>query len=400
MRIICFGIASLIAGTLAATAAAAAPKETVLYSFDTIGGGFPDGDLVLQGSGTLIGTASGLGSNASPYGQVYMLKQSAHGWKFRTLHAFDGQDGATPMRGLTAGAAGSYYGTTSSGGTSNDGAIFELTKTGQGWTETVLANMQSADSTPQGRLLLEKRALYGTSVGGNGSAFKLVADGHSWKSTILNIFSGNDGKYPEGGLIQDPKTGVFYGTTAEGGADSCGNVFALARSGGKWKETVLYSFRCGTDGADPQSSLVEDKAGALYGTTYYGGNLRAGHQQSGAGTVFKLAQSGGKWKETVLYSFVGSDGEFPECHDGLLIGKDGALYGTTSEGGDYDRGTAFRLAIKGGADQESVLHSFGAYGDGEYPQGGVVQDAKSSALYGSTFSGGAYGYGAVFRIVP
>ncbi|HEY3776858.1 MAG TPA: choice-of-anchor tandem repeat GloVer-containing protein [Rhizomicrobium sp.] len=393
-------MAALLGGALAGNAAAAAPTETVLYSFDTIGGGFPGGDLLLQGSGTLIGTASGLGSNASPYGQVFMLKSSGKGWTFKRLHAFDGQDGATPMRGLTAGATGSFYGTTSEGGASNKGTVFELTKGAQGWTETVLADLQAKDATPEGRLLLYKSALYGTTVGGNGSAFKLVADGRNWKSTILETFSGDDGKNPLGGLIRDPRTGVFYGTTEMGGVNACGNVFALAKPGGKWKETTLYSFRCGKDGADPESSLVEDSSGALYGTTYYGGNLGAGHANSGAGTVFKLGRKTGKWTETVLYSFVGNDGEFPEDADGLLLGKDGALYGTTSEGGEYDRGIAFRLTIAGGAPQETVLHSFGAYGDGEYPEGGVIQDAKSGTLYGTTFSGGAYGYGAVWKIVP
>jgi uncharacterized repeat protein (TIGR03803 family) len=329
-----------------------------------------------------------------------MLKPTIRGWKFQSLHTFDGQDGATPMRGLTQGAAGSFYGTTSSGGSSNKGIVFELTKSGQSWTETVLADLGKSDSNPEGRLLLDGNALYGTTVGGNGSAFKLVASGRNWKSTILQTFSGDDGKYPLGGLIRDPKTGVFYGTTAMGGANACGNVFALARSGGKWKETVLYSFRCGSDGADPQSSLVEDSSGALFGTTYYGGNLGAGYANSGGGTVFKLAQAKGKWTETVLYSFTGNDGEYPEDHDGLLIGTDGALYGTTSEGGEYERGTLFKLTISGGAPQEMVLHSFGAYGDGEYPQGGVSLDAKSGALYGTTFSGGAYGYGAVWQFVP
>lgn len=102
----------------------------------------------------------------------------------------------------------------------------------------------------------------------------------------------------------------------------------------------------------------------------------------------------------MLHSLADSDGEYPEDHDGLLIGTDGTLYGTTSEGGAYDRGTLFRLTIAGGQAKETVLHSFGAYGDGEYPQGGVVQNTKTGALYGTTFSGGASGYGAVWQFVP
>lgn len=101
--------------------ASAAPQETVLYSFETVGGGFPDGDLVVEKSGALIGTASGSGSDASPFGRNFQLRPSKNGWKFHTLLSFDGQDGATPMRGLTAGAAGSFYGTTTAGGSANRG---------------------------------------------------------------------------------------------------------------------------------------------------------------------------------------------------------------------------------------------------------------------------------------
>ncbi|MGH6878224.1 MAG: choice-of-anchor tandem repeat GloVer-containing protein [Rhizomicrobium sp.] len=397
MRIICWVLPVAIAATTALGLPAAARTESVLYSFDTIGGGFPDGDLLLDKSGALIGTASGSGSRSSPYGQIFMLSPAHTGWKFKTLVAFDGQDGATPMRGLTRDSSGLLYGTTVDGGAYGRGAVFTLRRSGHVWTEAVLYDFQSGAVKPEGPLVVTKGKLYGTAVGGKGTAFELKPSGNSWRASVLKTFNGDDGKYPLGGLLRDPKTGALYGTTEIGCTYSCGNVFELARSGGQWSETVLYSFHCGKDGANPQSTLVEDSSGALYGTTYFGGDLAAGYRNSGAGTVFKLAPSGGGWAETVLYSFSGSDGEYPEDHDGLLLGKDGAFYGTTSEGGDYECGVLFKLVLSRGAVKETVLHSFGRVGDGEYPEGGVIEDAKTGALYGSTFSGGAYGYGTVYR---
>jgi uncharacterized repeat protein (TIGR03803 family) len=101
-----------------------------------------------------------------------------------------------------------------------------------------------------------------------------------------------------------------------------------ARIGEAWTETVLYSFAGGSEGANPAAGLVIGPDGSLYGTTQYGGS-------SNLGTVFRLrspAKAGKAWTETVLHSFAGgSDGANPVA--GLVIGPNGALYGTTTLGG-------------------------------------------------------------------
>jgi uncharacterized repeat protein (TIGR03803 family) len=199
------------------------------------------------------------------------------------LHSFTGTggDGALPMAGLVRDAAGNLYGTT-----------------------------------------VEGRAYGGQcgGFGGCGTIFKIDPTG---KETVLYVFTGEtDGQAP-GGLLRD-LAGNLYGTTAFGGAGAAGTVFKLDASG---KKTVLYSFTGGTDGDEPVGPLVRDKGGNFYGVTNVGGGKGC---SSGCGTVFKLSKAG---KETILYRFTGGvDGAYPVA--GLLRDKAGNLYGTTLYGGD------------------------------------------------------------------
>jgi len=202
---------------------------------------------------------------------------------------------------------------------------------------------------------------------------------------VLYKFKGGpDGANPNGGLIQDQQ-GNLYGTTQGGGVYKSGTVFKLNRAG---KETVLYSFTGGTDGGTPTAGVVRDTAGNLYGTTYAGGAYNGG-------TVFELNDLGG---ETVLHSFLGgTDGLVP---NGLLLDKSGNLFGTTFNGGDPNCddgngcGTVFKLDT---AEQYAVLSSFIGAPDAAYPTAGVIQDPAGN-LYGTTFMGGLYDEGAVFRL--
>jgi uncharacterized repeat protein (TIGR03803 family) len=125
------------------------------------------------------------------------------------------------------------------------------------------------------------------------------------------------------------------------------SFLALALPAAASREKALYAFRDGADGVDPNGPLVADATGALYGTTYMGGN---GGGNCGCGTVFKLTPSGSGYVESVLYSFKldGNDGHYPVA--GLAIDSSGALYGTTSSGGfatrqcsDSGCGTVFKL---------------------------------------------------------
>ena len=375
-----FLLAALVS---AATRPAHGQAETVLYSF----AGSPDGASpyygtpVLDKKGNLYGTT--LVGGAGGYGTAFKVTPSG----IETiLHSFNASgDGAYPEAGVVLDKKGNLYGTTSFGGAYGYGTVFKVTPSG---AETILHTFGGGGdgAYPEAGVVLDKkRNLYGTTSFGGGSGygtvFKVTPSG---AETILYGFgaSGQEG-IPYGGVILD-KLGNLYGTTTYGGTYDLGTVFELTPSG---TETILYSFG-GTsrDGYYPQASLVLDKKGNLYGTTLAGGTYYEG-------TVFKLTPSG---TETVLYSFgsVNEDGYYPQA--ALTLGKKGNLYGTTPEGGAYDAGTVFEVTPSG---TETILHSFGASGDGVNPYGSLALDTQGN-LYSTTAFGGAYGSGTVFEVTP
>ncbi|MGO9484998.1 MAG: choice-of-anchor tandem repeat GloVer-containing protein [Rhodomicrobium sp.] len=207
-------------------------------------------------------------------------------------------------------------------------------------------------------------------------------------------FTGASGSQPNSSLISDAK-GALYGTTCYGGASQSqyeigyGTVFKLtppASGTGSWTETVLYSFMGGTtDGRCPVGNLVMDAQGALYGAVQMGGPL-------GQGYIFKLtppASGTSAWTETILHSFGSSpDGNSPVA--GVIFDAHGSLYGTTAYGGTANNGTVYKLTppVSGnGAWTETIMYSFQGQPDGSYPIGSLVFDAKG-ALYGTTVWGG------------
>jgi hypothetical protein len=161
---------------------------------------------------------------------------------------------------------------------------------------------------------------------------------------ILYSFTNeSNGIYPYGGLAIS-ESGVLYGTLSGGGEHNSGTVFSLnpVSGGAAWKEKVLHKFRAGPGGGEPYTDVVVGPGGALYGTTAFGGQRSCsdGHGGPiGCGTVFSLSRptsAGGAWVGTVLYAFQGgADGSNP-IHAGLVLGRDGVLYGTTTSGGGGD----------------------------------------------------------------
>ena len=156
--------------------------------------------------------------------------------------------------------------------------------------------------------------------------------------------------------------------------------FELRATGGTF--TILHAFTGGTDGQLPYAGLIRDAAGNLFGTTYLGGAFNGG-------TAFRLNSSG---KETLLHSF----GSSPDGIDPIagLVANGADLYGCTPNGGSYSVGAVYKLDKSG---NETLLHSFGGPTDGVQPQGALIHDASGN-LYGTTYSGGAFGYGTVFKI--
>jgi uncharacterized repeat protein (TIGR03803 family) len=279
----------------------------------------------------------------------------AQGQTFIVLHKFIGPpDGGFPNGGVIVDSKANLYGTTSEGGT-------------------------------------------GSCNGGCGTVFKLSPSG---TETVLYSFTGTngDGKYPQGGLVRDT-AGNLYGATYGGGTSGtacngygCGTVFKLSPSG---TETVLYSFSGGVDGATPESGVIRDSAGNLYGTTHLGGVYNWG-------TVFKVDTSG---TETVLHSFDGAHGDAGDALGGLILDSAGMLFGTTQGGGIINQhclpdlamgcGTVFQITTAGA---ETVLYKFTGYKDGNTPSGNVAQDSEGN-LYGTSQPFPTpVGYGTIFEL--
>jgi uncharacterized repeat protein (TIGR03803 family) len=195
--------------------------------------------------------------------------------------------------------------------------------------------------------------------------------------TLLHSFVGgsSDGADPYHTLIQG-SDGNFYGTTLAGGASNVGTIFKITPSG---TESVLYSFTIVA-----YSGLVQSSDGNIYGTTASGG-------ASGRGTVFKITPSG---TETLLYSFPAGSSD-PYC--GLVQGSDGNFYGTTGAGGASDDGTVFKITPSG---TETGLYAFATTGtNGQTPYAGLIQGTDGN-FYGTTYFGGANGFGTVFKVTP
>ncbi|MBZ5665767.1 MAG: hypothetical protein LAO30_14290 [Acidobacteriia bacterium] len=380
-------LAALSALLLMAARPAHAQTESVLHSFalNDTDGYYPYAGLAIDTTGNLYGTTYEGGS----YNEGTVFKVSPSG-TVTALHSFGGGDGANPyLCRVVRDKAGNLYGVTIQGGANGVGTVFKLSPTG---TETVLHSF-AADGKdgyrPYASLAIDTTGnLYGTTTSGGassyGTVFKVTPSG---TETVLYSFKGGtDGCNPYNSGVVLGKKGVLYGATVACGANAVGTVFKLTRTG---TETVLHSFaNSGTDGFNPYAGLVLDKTtGNFYGTTYYGG-------ASDAGTVFMVTPTG---TETVVHSFAtdGKDGYHP--YAGLVLDKTGNLYGTTSAGGVSGLGTAFKITPSG---TETVLHSFANNGtDGYYPYASLVL-GKKGILYGTTYVGGGLGYGTVFKIVP
>jgi hypothetical protein len=341
--------------------------ETVLYTFKGgVDGGIPYGSLVNDSSGNLYGTASEGGDDrycgyyqVPGCGVVFELSPSGDGkWNEKVLYSFTGSDGALPDSGLVFDASGNLYGTTTLGGIrgclfGSCGVVFELTPTSGGkWSEKVLHRFRGGNDggISYATLILDAAGnLYGTTQLGGGKGFcsgwacgivfeLTPASNNRWKETVLHRFTGGkDGAGPDAGVISDAQ-GNLYGI-AGGGAlrycqgYGCGLVFELSpRGNGKWDEKVLHTFTGGKDGAGPVGSPIFDAAGNLNGTASSGGNQIC---YGGCGVVFRLTPSAsGEWKETVLHTFTGKDGAYPESSPSLTLDPAGNLYGTTIFGGN------------------------------------------------------------------
>ena len=364
--------------------------------------------LIIDNSGNLYGETEfggviyGTNHYGDGYGTVFELAKGSS--TITTLATFNGSNGDGPTGGLIMDNSGNLYGTTDSGGAAGYGTVFEVAR-GSG-TITTLANFNGSKGTNPffsgARLIMDSSGnLYGTKNwdGTNmGTVFE-VAKG-SGTITTLATFNGNNGALPIAGLIMDT-SGNLYGTTRYGGeawdpalphSSGYGTVFEVAVGSGT--VTTLAAFS-GSNGAGPETGLIMDSSGNLYGCTTWGGLGWHPTSQppwvSGSGTVFELAASSGS---LVTLASVNNVSENPTCFGTLVMDSSGNLYGTTYTDRLKGDGTVFEVANSSGTVTTLALFNGS---NGNTPFAGLLMDSSGN-LYGTTESGGANGDGTVFEL--
>jgi len=398
-----------------------------LGSFSGADGSNPEGALIVDSAGDLIGVATSGGAHAD--GAIFAFKNSggvfapSYASTPTLLASFSGADGSSPQGFVYADAHGDLFGVTRSGGVNGDGAVFELKNTGTvssptyAASPTLLASFSGADgSSPVGGLIADSKGdLLGvTSAGGangDGAVFELqnmgtaAAPSYASSPTLLASFgnASTTGASPAGALIAD-SNGDLFGVTSTGGTNGDGAVFELKNTGRSSAPsyastpTLLASFS-GSNGASPQGALVADANGDLFGVTSSGGAI-------GDGAVFELKNTGTASapsyaaSPTTVLSFDGIDGATPA--GGLIIDSSGDLFGVTSKGGANGDGAVFELQNTGAtaalsyASTPSALESFNGT-NGSTPLAGLVA-GPNGGLYGVTSAGGANSDGAAFDV--
>ncbi len=330
---------------------------------------------------------------------------------FTVLHSFTGgADGGNAYAGLTIDRAGNLYGTTSAGG-AGYGTVFELKRSGSAWIlhtlYTFRGNAAGDGALPDARVIFGPDGkLYGTTYEGGGTncgsygcgtVFALAPSLSAckaalcpWSETILARFTeGFNGRLPQSEVVFDP-AGNLYGTTSTGGGRNMGTAYELVSNNGAWTEKVIYSFFGTSDGGNPYAGLVFDHDVNLYGTALT--------------TVFELTPSGQGWTETTLYQLPPYVGTYA----GVVFDPSGNLYGATTldYGLTYPGGSVFELATSGSGWMPETLYSFpsGTNG-GAGPAASLTIDSLGN-LYGTTYADpnngcrGGYGCGTVFKLSP
>lgn len=324
--------------------------------------------LFAAGAGIFCGSAFALSA------QLTVLRD------FGPVTGTDAQDQGAVAR-MKAGPGGAMYTTSPGGGQYGAGTVYKITPDG---TLTVL---YSFGGTPTdgvgpgaGLLLAADGTFYGTtgsdgSGSGAGTIFSITPAG---AYAQLHVLGSNEGSRPGASLVQ-AADGVLYGVASEGGAFDTpgqgpgdGNVFKFSTG----VFSVVHSFNGATgDGETPFGALVRGGDGNLYGLTLFGGQPR------GIGALYRVGPDG---TTKVVHSFGNCESEGYYPTGDMVLAPDGNLYGTTSSGGTHNRGTLFRFSPDGTL---STLYSFGSIeGDGDHPEHGLVL-GNDGRLYGTTSQG-------------
>ncbi len=375
---------------------------SVIYNFPgDAGGATPYAGPTLDQFGNLYGSTYLGGTYAN--GSVYRLTFNGSSWMYTSLYSFFGTpDGSGPAFGSVAiGPDSRLYGTTEGGGVfgtvwSVQPAATTCSSANCLWKDTVLHRFGSGQdgSQPIGGATVDAAGnVYGTlNLGGaygNGAVFEATRNGQTWTETLLYSFTGGtDAVNPVAGVTLDA-SGNLYGTSSFGGANGVGAIYKLTHSGSGWTESVIYNFQGGSDGQNPVGGVILDQAGNLYGTTFDGGD-------NGGGTVYELSPSRQGWTFTTLYSFTGGYGG---PYNDLTWDASGNLYGTANGDGAFGLGSVFRLTHGDNGWTMTDLHDFAGGNDGASPYGAVAVDAHGD-VFGTASVGGTDNQGVAWEITP
>lgn len=333
-------------------------KEVVLYSFtNKADSALPQAGVIFDNFGNLYGTT---------LGTVFKLTPNSRGeWTESVIYTFGQSSGGGPLGDLVFDTQGNLYGTTAFG--ANGSCSYQ----------------------------------------GCGAVFKLIPqnDG-SWRETTLHVFTDadGDGAKPSSGVVLD-SAGNVYGTTSYGGTGSCisgdpingptlgcGTIYKLHPSGERWTETVLYSFVHESGyGVYPSSPVFFDHPDHVLGLTKAGGD--------GLGTFFELKNTAKGWQRDNAHIFFGPPGDGYLPTGKLTADSAGNIVGVTSYGGALGNGTVFELRPLKNGWREKIVYSFGAAPDGTIPAAGLVSDSQG-VLYGTTSRGGSFNRGTIYQLTP
>jgi uncharacterized repeat protein (TIGR03803 family) len=335
---------------IAKTPTGYASTPTLVASFTGESSSGPVASLIADSNGDLFGTTEGGGADNA--GTVFAIAKTAGGYASTpaTLAAFNSADGFSIEGGLIADSNGDLFGTTSGGGAFDGGTVFEIAKTAIGYASTpiTLASFNGSPITgPAAGLVADADGdLFGTTKGSgaddDGTVFEIAKTANGYASTPITLvsFNGVDGSDPMAGLIVDTNGDLFGSTTGvdlDGNPIADGTVFEIKKTAAGYASTptTLVNFN-GTNGELPTDSLIAD----LFGTTKGGGT-------NGDGTVFEIAKTADGYTSApiTLVNFNGVDGIAPEAS--LIPDANGDLFGTTTPAGQFDDGTVFEVTGSG-----------------------------------------------------
>lgn len=375
-----------------AASAAQASTETVVYSFcgqqGCADGQYPSGALLHVGK-KLYGVTEYGGSGCYGYGCGTAYEIDPKTGAETVLYTFLSGTDAQGPQGNLINIKGTLYGTSwTDGGTGcytfGCGKLYSINlKTG---AESIVYSFQGGNdgANPAAGVINVKGMLYGTTFAGgldnNGTVFSV--NPQTGAETSYSFGNGTYGVQSASDLVRVGRN--LYGTTTNGDANHDGTVFSFDRKTGTIN--TVYAFQGQPDGREAEGGLINVN-GTLYGTTMQGGAYNSGSLYS---------VNPGTGAETVVYSFHNTNGSDGTCPSADLLNINGTLYGTTQCGGANGAGVVYSFAPQTGT--ETVVHSFGASGDGQIPIAGLTN--VNGTLYGTTYLGGANNDGTVFAITP